>query len=113
MDKRTPEQFLKEEGMTIETAQRIFGNIIDFINKNQHLGCRYCISYSEIIKECITSGTSHAGLTSAMQLLMDIDEDRWGFSEIENCDIEHCDSVCCCFRYDCKKYKKANEERAE
>ena len=113
MDKRTPEQFLEEEGMTIETAKRIFRNIVGFINENQHLGCRNHIPNMEIIKECITAGTYHAGGTSARQLLTDIDEDPWGFSEIDGCDIEHCDHVDCCMRYECEKYKNANEEEEE
>ena len=113
MDKRTPEQFLKEEGMTIDTAKRIFRNIVGFINENQHLGCRRNISNMEIIKECITSGTFHAGGTSARQLLTDIDEDPWGFSEIDGCDIEHCDHVDCCMRCECEKYKNAKEEEEE
>ena len=36
MEKRTPEQFLAEEGMTIDTARRIYSNILGFIKRNQH-----------------------------------------------------------------------------
>ena len=33
MKKRSPEQFLKEEGMTVEAAKRIYRNIIDLVGK--------------------------------------------------------------------------------
>lgn len=113
MDKRTPEQFLKEEGMTIETAKRIFRNIVGFINRNPDLGCSKDIPNIKIIMECITAGTLHAGGSSARQLLTDIDEDPWGCSELKYCDIELCDFLGCCMRCECEKYKKAKKEEEE
>lgn len=110
MDKRTPEQFLTEEGMTIDTAKRIYLNIVGFINRHQHIGCLSEISTAMLVQEIITNRTNHAGSESARQLLTDIDEDPWGSSEIGYCDIELCDFLGCCMRCECEKYKKAKEE---
>ena len=103
MEKRTPEQFLAEEGMTIDTARRIYSNILYFIDTHQHIGCWSGISTAELIKEIITNGTNHAGSTSARQFLKDIGEDR-SHIKFDTCDTEYCDSVDCCYREECSLY---------
>ncbi len=111
MDKRTPEQFLTEEGMTIDTARRIYSNILRFIDRHQHIGCYPGISTAELVQEVITDGTNHAGSTSARQFLNDIGEDR-DYLKFDTCDTEHCDSVDCCYREECRLYKNTIEEEA-
>ena len=112
MEKRTPEQFLTEEGMTIETAKRIYLNILGFIKRNQHIGCWSEIPTAMLIMEIITNGTKHAGHTSAMQFLKDIGEDR-DHIQFDTCDTEHCDSVDCCYREECRLYKNTIKEEEE
>ena len=112
MDKRTPEQFLAEEGMTIDTAKRIYSNILGFINRNQHIGCLSEISTVMLVQEIITNRTDHAGYTSAMQFLKDIGEDR-DFLKFDKCDTEHCDSVDCCYREKCRLYQNTIKEEEE
>ena len=112
MENRTPEQFLAEEGMTIKTAKRIYSNILGFIDTHQHIGCWSGISTAELIMEIITSGTNHGGHTSAMQFLRDIGEDR-DYIKFDTCDIEHCDSVDCCYREECRLYQNTIKEEEE
>ena len=112
MDKRTPEQFLAEEGMTIDTARRIYSNILDFINEYQHIGCLMEISTAMLVKLIITNGTNHAGHTSARQFLKDIGEDR-DHIKFDTCDTEYCDSVDCCYREECRLYKNTIKEEEE
>lgn len=110
MKKRSPEQFLKEEGITVEAAKRIYRNIIDFIFENPNIGCLNSISAMKIIQHCITCGTDHAGGTSAMQFLHDIDEPQ-GSINLDNCiDTDHCEAVGCCYIDECHKYQKKNKE---
>ena len=109
MGKRTPEQFLTEEGMTIGTAKRIYLNILGFINRNQHIGCLSEISTVMLVQGIITNRTNHAGYTSAMQFLKDIDEDR-DYLKLDKCDTDHCDSVDCCYREECRLYKNTIKE---
>lgn len=104
MEKRTPEKFLSEEGMTIDTAKRIYLNILGFINRHQHIGCLSEISTAMLIQEIITNRTNHAGYTSAIQLLKDIGEDR-DYIKLDTCDTEHCDGVNCLYREECILYK--------
>lgn len=111
MDKRTPEQFLTEEGITIETARRIYSNILCFINEYRHIGCLSGISTMELVQKIITNGTNHAGSTSARQFLKDIGEDR-DYIEFNLADIEHCDHVDCCYREECSLYQNTIEEEA-
>lgn len=111
MEKRTPEQFLTEEGMTIKTAKRIYSNILGFINRNQHIGCLSEISTVMLVQEIITNRTNHAGSTSARQFLNDIGEDR-DYLKFDTCDTEYCDSVDCCYREECRLYKNTIEEEA-
>ena len=111
MDKRTPEKFLAEEGMTIATARRIYANISRFINNNQHTGCWSGISTTMLVQEIITNGTNHAGSTSARQFLMDIGEDR-DHIDFNLTDTEHCDHVGCCYREECSLYQNTIEEEA-
>ena len=113
MNKRTPEQFFKEEGMTIDTARRIYENMVYFILNNTHIGCMREISNMKIIKDCFTCGTDHAGGTSARQFLTDIDEEPFGSIELDSCDTEFCDHIDCCMRCECEKYKNAKEEEEE
>ena len=112
MDKRTPEQFLAEEGMTIDTAKRIYSNILGFINRNQHMGCLSEISTVMLIQEIITNGTNHAGHTSARQFLKDIGEDR-DYIDFDLTDTEHCDHVECCMREECRLYQNTIKEEEE
>ena len=112
MGKRTPEQFLAEEGMTIDTARRIYSNILGFINKNQHIGCLSEISTVMLVQEIITNRTDHAGYTSAMQFLKDIGEDR-DFLKLDKCDTEHCDCVNCWYRKECHLYINTIKEEEE
>ena len=104
MSKRTPEQFLAEEGMTIGTAKRIYLNILGFIDRHKHIGCYPGISTAELVKEIITNRTNHAGHASARQFLNDIGEDR-DYLKFDTCDIEHCDYVDCFMKEDCRLYK--------
>ena len=103
MEKRTPEQFLTEEGMTIDTAKRIYSNILGFIDRHQHIGCYSGISTAELVKEIITNRTNHAGHSSARQFLNDIGEDR-DYLKFDKCDTEHCDDVNCWYRKECPLY---------
>ena len=103
MDKRTPEQFLAEEGMTIDAARRIYSNILDFINEYQHIGCMSEISTMGLVQKIITNGTNHGGHTSAMQFLRDIGEDR-DYIDFNLTDTEYCDQVDCCYREECRLY---------
>lgn len=112
MDKRTPEQFLAEEGMTIDAARRIYSNILDFINEYQHIGCMSEISTMGLVQKIITNGTNHAGSTSARQFLKDIGEDRYHI-KFDTCDTDHCDSVDCCYREECRLYKNTVKEEEE
>lgn len=112
MEKRTPEQFLAEEGMTIKTAKRIYSNILGFINRNQHIGCLSEISTVMLVQEIITNRTDHAGYTSAMQFLKDIGEDR-DFLKLNKCDTEHCDGVNCWYRKECPLYQNTIKEEEE
>ena len=112
MEKRTPEQFLAEEGMTIDTARRIYSNILDFINEYQHIGCMFEISTMGLVKKIITNRTNHAGGTSAWQFLKDIGEDR-SHIKFDTCDTEHCDSVDCCYREECRLYQNTIKEEEE
>ena len=112
MEKRTPEQFFAEEGMTIDTARRIYSNILYFIDSHQHIGCWPEITTTELVKEIITNGTNHAGHTSAMQFLKDIGEDR-DYIKFDTCDIEHCDGVNCCYREECHLYINTIKEEEE
>ena len=112
MDKRTPEQFLAEEGMTIDTARRIYSNILGFIYRHQHIGCWYEIPTAMLIMEIITNGTKHAGHTSARQFLKDIGEDR-DHIQFDTCDTEHCDSVDCCYREECRLYQNTIKKEEE
>lgn len=109
MKKRTPEQFLTEEGMTIDTAKRIYSNILGFIERHQHIGCYPCISTAELVQEIITNRTNHAGHTSARQFLNDIGEDR-DCLKFDTCDTEHCDYVDCLMKEDCRLYKNTIKE---
>lgn len=113
MGKRTPEQFLAEEGMTIETAKRIYNNIIHFMYRHPHLACTPGISPMRLIQEVITNGTYHGGGTSARQILFDIDEDDEWMELDDLCDPEICDYIDCCMRCECEKYKNAKEEKEE
>lgn len=113
MDKRTPEQFLQEEGMTIETAKRIYKNIISFMYRHPYFACTSGIAPIGIVKEVITNGTNHGGQTSAMQILLDIDEDDDWIELDDLVDSEACDYLGCYMRCECEKYKKAKEEEAE
>ena len=112
MEQRTPEQFLAEEGMTIDTARRIYLNILYFIDTHQHIGCWSGISTAELIKEIITNGTNHAGGTSARLFLKDIGEDRYHI-KFDTCDTDHCDSVDCCYREECRLYRNTIKEEEE
>lgn len=112
MGKRTPEQFLAEEGMTIDTARRIYSNILYFIDTHQHIGCWSGISTAELIKEIITNGTNHGGHTSAMQFLRDIGEDR-DYIDFNLTDTEYCDQVDCCYREECRLYQNTIKEEEE
>ena len=112
MDKRTPEQFFAEEGMTIDTARRIYSNILGFIYRHQHIGCWYEIPTAMLIMEIITNGTKHAGHTSARQFLKDIGEDR-DHIQFDTCDTEHCDSVDCCYREECRLYQNTIKKEEE
>lgn len=112
MTKRTPEQFLAEEGMTIDTARRIYSNILDFINEYQHIGCMSEISTVKLIQEVITDGTNHAGHTSARQFLKDIGEDR-DYIKFDKCDTVHCNLVACCVREECRLYQNTIKEEEE
>ena len=112
MEKRTPEQFLTEEGMTIDTARRIYLNILGFINRNQHIGCLSEISTVMLVQGIITNRTDHAGYTSAMQFLKDIDEDR-DYLKFDKCDTEHCDGVNCWYREECPLYQNTIKEEEE
>ena len=112
MENRTPEQFLAEEGMTIDTARRIYSNILDFINIHEHIGCLSEISTAMLVKEIITNKTNHAGGTSARQFLNDIGEYR-DHLKFDTCDIEHCDNVECCMREDCRLYQNTIKEDEE
>lgn len=109
MEKRTPEQFLTEEGMTIDTAKRIYLNILGFIKRNQHIGCLLEISTAMLVMEIITNRTNHAGYTSARQFLKDIGEDR-DYIKFDTCDTEHCDGVNCWYRKECILYKNTIKE---
>ena len=109
MDKRTPEQFFVEEGMTIDTARRIYVNISRFIEENQHTGCWTGISATMLVQKIITNGTNHAGGTSARQFLRDIGEDR-DYLKFDTCDIEHCDGVNCWYRKECPLYQNTIKE---
>ena len=111
MDKRTPEQFLTEEGMTIDTARRIYSNIVGFINRHQHIGCLSEISTAMLVQEIITNRTNHAGSTSARQFLRDIGEGR-DYIDFNLTDTEHCDYVNCCYREECSLYQNTIEEEA-
>lgn len=113
MGKRTPEQFLAEEGMTIETAKRIYNNIIHFMYRHPHLACTPGISPMRLIQEVITNGTYHGGGTSARQILFYIDEDNEWMELDDLCDPEICDYIDCCMRCECEKYKNAKEEKEE
>ena len=112
MEKRTPEKFFAEEGMTIETAIRIYANISRFINNNQHTGCWASISTVKLIQEVITDGTNHAGSTSARQFLRDIGEDR-DYIDFDITDTEHCNLVACCVREECRLYQNAIKEEED
>ena len=112
MDKRTPEQFLAEEGMTIDTARRIYSNILGFIDRNQHIGCYPGISTAELVKEIITNRTNHAGHTSARQFLNDIGEDR-DYLKFDKCDTEHCVYVDCLMKSECRLYKNTIKEEED
>ena len=112
MKKRTPEQFLAEEGMTIDTARRIYVNISRFIEENQHTGCWTGISATMLVQEIITNGTNHAGGTSARQFLRDIGEDR-DYIDFDLTDTEHCDHVECCMREECRLYQNTIKEEEE
>lgn len=112
MEKRTPEQFLAEEGMTIDTARRIYSNILYFINKYQHIGCMTGVSRAMLVKEIITNGTNHAGHTSAIQFLKDIEED-WDYINFDSTDTEFCDHVDCCYRGECRLYENTIKEEEE
>lgn len=112
MEKRTPEQFFAEEGMTIKTAKRIYSNILGFINRNQHIGCLLKISTAMLVMEIITNRTNHAGHTSAMQFLKDIGEDR-DYIKFDTCDTEHCDDVNCWYREECILYKNTIKEEED
>ena len=112
MEKRTPEQFLTEEGMTIDTARRIYSNILDFINEYQHIGCMFEMSTARLVQKIITNRTNHAGHTSARQFLEDIGEDRTHI-KFDTCDTEHCDSVGCCYREECRLYQNTIKEEEE
>ena len=112
MEKRTPEQFLTEEGMTIDTARRIYSNILGFINEYQHTGCWTGISATMLVQEIITNGTNHAGGTSAWQFLEDIGEHRTHI-KFDTCDTEHCDSVECCYREECRLYQNTIKEEED
>lgn len=110
MKTRSPEQFLKEEGITIEAAKRIYLNIIDFIFDNPNLGCRKSLSATELVQRCITCGTDHAGGTSARQFLHDICELTESIN-LDTCiDPDHCEAVGCCYIDECPKYQKINKE---
>ena len=109
MEKRTPEKFLSEEGMTIDTAKRIYLNILGFINRHQHIGCLSEISTAMLVKEIITNGTNHGGHTSAMQFLRDIGEDR-DYIDFNLTDTEYCDQVDCCYREECRLYQNTIKE---
>ena len=112
MEKRTPEQFLAEEGMTIDTARRIYSNILGFIDEYQHIGCMFEMSTARLVQKIITNGTNHAGHTSAWQFLRDIGENR-DYLEFDMCDTEHCDSVDCCMREECRLYMNTIKEEEE
>ena len=112
MEKRTPEKFLAEEGMTIDTARRIYLNILGFINRNQHIGCLSEISTVMLVQGIITNRTNYAGYTSAMQFLKDIDEDRY-YLKFDKCDTEHCDGVNCWYRKECRLYQNTIKEEEE
>lgn len=110
MEARSSEQFLKEEGMTVEAAKRIYLNIIDFIIDNPNFGCRESLSAIELVQRCITCRTEHAGGTSARQFLHDICESA-GSINLDTCiDTDHCESVGCCYIDECRKYQKKNKE---
>ena len=112
MGKRTPEQFLAEEGMTIDTARRIYSNILDFIDEYQHIGCMFEMSTARLVQKIITNGTNHAGHTSARQFLKDIDEDR-DYLKFDMCETSHCDSVGCRYREECCLYQNTIKEEEE
>ena len=112
MKKRTPEQFLIEEGMTIDTAKRIYSNILGFINRNQHIGCLSEISTVMLVQAIITNRTNHAGYTSAKQFLKDIGENR-DYLKFDKCDTEHCDDVNCWYRKECPLYQNTIKEEEE
>ena len=112
MKKRTPEQFLTEEGMTIDAAKRIYSNILGFINRNQHIGCLSEISTVMLVQEIITNRTNHAGYTSAKQFLKDIGENR-NYLKFDKCDTEHCDYVDCLMKEDCRLYQNTIKEEEE
>ena len=109
MGKRTPEQFLAEEGMTIDTARRIYSNILNFINEYQHIGCMSEISTMGLVQQIITNGTNHAGSTSARQFLRDIGEDR-DYIDFDITDTVHCNLVACCVREECRLYQNTIKE---
>lgn len=109
MKKRTPEQFLTEEGMTIDAAKRIYSNILDFIEDYQHIGCVSEISTTNLIHKIFTNGTDNDSVTSIRQFLKDIGEDR-NIIEYDLTDSVHCNSVECCYREECRLYKNTIKE---
>lgn len=106
MDKRTPEQFLAEEGMTIDTARRIYSNILDFFDDYEHTGCMSEISTMMLIHKIFTNKTDHDNGTSIRQFLKDIGEDR-NIIDYYLTDSVHCNSVECCKREECSLYKNS------
>ena len=76
MEKRTPEQFLAEEGMTIDTARRIYSNILGFLDKYRHERYVATVSTVMLVKEFIIKETNRADDTSAKQFLRDIGENK-------------------------------------
>lgn len=110
MERRAPEQFLAEEGMTLDTARRIYSNILEFIGTFKHTGCWSSVSTSLPVQEIITKGTDHEGDTSARQFLKDIGEDRY-YIGINSTDTEYCDRVNCRIKGGCYLYKNTIEEK--
>lgn len=112
MGKRTPEQFLAEEGMTIDTARRIYSNFLDFIEDYQHIGCVSEISTTNLIHKIFTNGTDNDSGTSIRQFLKDIGEDR-NIIEYDLTDSVYCNSIECCMREECRLYQNTIKEEEE